>query len=148
MSHESLKRKQRQRGSAMLELAVSVFLLLFVLTGIIEFSRVFYTAHAVANAARAGAAYGSQSTALSSDYSGMQTAATNDAGSGSGVSAVASQYCECPGSHDSVNCSTSSCSGKLTYVKVITTASFSTLGSYSWIPNPINLSSTAYVRVK
>ena len=46
----------------MVELALSVFLLLFVLTGIIEFSRMFYMADAVANASRAGAAYGTQST--------------------------------------------------------------------------------------
>jgi len=147
MSNKYLK-KQPQRGSAMLELALCVSMLVIVLTGIMEFSRVFYTADAVVNAARAGAAYGSQSTALSADYTGMGTAATNDAGSGSGVTATASQYCECPGSHTGVNCSTSSCSGKLTYVKVTSTATYSTLGTYSWIPTPDSLSSTAYVRVK
>jgi len=148
MSREYFKRRQRQRGSAMLELAVCSFLLLYILTGIIEFSRAFYTADVVVNAARAGAAYGSQSQALSKDYSGMQTAAINDAGSASVVSATASQYCECPGSHTSVDCSTIVCSGKLKYVKVTSTASYSTLGSYSWIPNPMTVSSTAYVRVK
>src|SRR5258706_4792630 len=120
MSNKYLK-KQLLRGSAMLELALCVFLLLFMLTGIMEFSRIFYKADAVVNASRAGAAYGSQSTALSKDYTGMQTAATNDAGTGSGVSATAVQYCECPGSHSAVSCSTSSCTGKLTYVKVTST---------------------------
>jgi Flp pilus assembly protein TadG len=145
MSQDYRIKTQRQRGSAMVELALSVFVLFFILTGIIELSRVFFAADLVANAARAGAAYGLQSTSTATNYSGIQTAAVDDGGSG--VSAAASQYCEC-GLGVMLNCTTGVCVSKRTYIKVTTTESFSSLATYSWIPSSFNLSSTAYMRVK
>ncbi len=53
-------------------------LLLTLLIGIIELGRYAYLSILVGNAARAGAAYGAQSLAQSSDTAGIHTAADND----------------------------------------------------------------------
>ncbi|PYT11575.1 MAG: pilus assembly protein TadE [Acidobacteria bacterium] len=140
-------RSHRQRGSAMLELAVAVPLLALVLAGVMEFGRVFYTAAEVSNAARAGVQYAAINTANASNFDGMQQAATNDAANVPAMTATASQFCECPDG-TSTSCSTGSCSLKRTYVKVVTSAQFRTMGTYPGIPNPISVSSQATLRVQ
>lgn len=48
-------RRQRERGAALLEMAITLPLLLFVAVGIFEFGRAFQTWQVVTNAAREGA---------------------------------------------------------------------------------------------
>ena len=62
-------------GSALVELAVSLPLLVLVMVGTIDFARVFYTGMELTNAARAGAQYGAYNPAQSGDIAGMQTTA-------------------------------------------------------------------------
>src|ERR1700722_20239127 len=84
-------RLRSQRGQSLIEVAFLTPLLLSLMVGSIEMGRYAYLSILVGNAARAGAAYGSQSLALSVDASGIQTAATNDFqnnGPSSGVLAV------------------------------------------------------------
>ena len=82
------------RGSAIVELAVAMPLLVLILAATIDFARVFHTAENLQDAARAGAQYGSSSPANSSNTATMQSTATG-ATSLTGVSATASRLCKC-----------------------------------------------------
>jgi Flp pilus assembly protein TadG len=65
-------------GSALVELALSLPVLLIMLLGAAEFARVGYAAIEVVNAAHAAAMYASSSHAALSDSGGITNAATND----------------------------------------------------------------------
>ena len=131
-----------------LEFALSVFLLLFVTTGIIELGRMFYFAAEVANAARAGAQWGASNPGHPNNLTAMQTAATNDAVDMTTLTATASEFCECDDG-TSVNCTTGTCStGSVRiYIKVVCSAPFNTIGNYYLIPRPINVTAKAVLRV-
>ncbi len=74
------KRQRCEAGQALVETALTFPLLLLLFIGGAELARVAYAAIEVANAAKAGVAYGSQNTATAADTTGIQTAATTDAG--------------------------------------------------------------------
>ncbi len=65
-----------ENGSAIVELALCVPVLILIVLGTGDFARVFYTSIALSDAARAGAQYGAHSVTQSGNTSGMQTAAT------------------------------------------------------------------------
>lgn len=69
---------RRQSGQTILEVALLTPILLALLLGVIELGRYAYFGILVGNAARAGAAYNSQTLGLSSDGVGMCNAAGND----------------------------------------------------------------------
>lgn len=50
---------KRERGQALVELAIMLPILLIILLGVIDFGRVFYAYVTITNAAREGARYGS-----------------------------------------------------------------------------------------
>ena len=90
-------RLRSQRGQSLVEVALLTPLLLSLMVGTIEMGRYAYLSILVGNAARAGAAYGSQSLALSVDGTGILTAATNDFqnnGPSGGVLAVSGGFLE------------------------------------------------------
>ena len=136
-----------RKGSAAIEFAVLGTLFITLLAIAMDFSRVFYASIEVANAARAGAQYGISSSAHSTDYTGMQNAAKNDAPNVSGLTATASQFCTCP-DNKTTTCGSGGCSGKRTYVKVITSATYTTLGTYPLLPNSVPLSAQFSLRYK
>ncbi|SPE27744.1 hypothetical protein SBA2_360052 [Acidobacteriia bacterium SbA2] len=65
-------------GQSLYEVALLAPFLLTLLLGVIELGRFAYLGILVANAARAGAAYGAQSLAQAADPTDIQKAATND----------------------------------------------------------------------
>lgn len=69
-----------QSGQTMLELALLLPFLLLLLFGVIEMGRYMYISILVANAARAGAAYGAThpGDVFAAGYGGIATAADND----------------------------------------------------------------------
>jgi Flp pilus assembly protein TadG len=140
--------KHKERGSAVIELALSVFLLLTVMTGIVEFGRMFYHATEVANAARAGVQWAVVNPGNPNNLTAMQTAATNDAVNITGLTATASETCECDDG-STVNCTSGTCAtGSVrTYVQVVATAPYTTLAHYWWMPNSITVGSMAFIRV-
>lgn len=97
-----------ERGSALIELAVSLPLLMLMLLGAAEFARVSFEAIEVTNAARAAVQYGAMdggkylaSGTNNLDSTGMLRAAQADAGNLSSSIAFASGYptmaCSCTG---------------------------------------------------
>src|SRR5690349_10309874 len=66
-------------GQALVELALTVPLLVLILLGAAEFSRLAYAAVEVANAAKAGVQYAAYSRANAASASSIRTAAANEA---------------------------------------------------------------------
>lgn len=143
-------RKNTQRGSAMLELSISLPLLLLILFGVADFGRFMYAAIEINSAASAGAEYATTSLVNSTDYAGMQTAAQADAADVSGVTVTTSSYCKCLGG-SVVSCTVGACGGTSTppnYIKVTTSGTFNTLFSYPGLPSSIALSGSAIRRIQ
>ncbi|MGB0034295.1 MAG: TadE/TadG family type IV pilus assembly protein, partial [Candidatus Acidiferrales bacterium] len=144
-----------EAGSAVLELAFLLPLLMLMLVGTIDLGRLAYMSIEVSNAARAGVQYGQQSSDTSSDLAGMQTAATNDApdlvGAANGnLTATATYWCQCSdGSSVTANCTTTPpCGGThlLNYVKVTTSATYKPWIPYPGIPPSLTLNGKAVMR--
>jgi Flp pilus assembly protein TadG len=135
-------------GQTAVELALALPLLVVLLMFVAEFLRIYYTAIELNNAARAGVQYGINSPANAADVQGMQQAALNDGSDITGMTATASQYCECSNG-SSVSCGTANaCSDERVYVEVDTTATFNTLTDWPGIPKSIALSGRAVMRAQ
>lgn len=68
-----------QAGGALIETALTVPLLIILVLGAVELAQVAYASIEVANAARAGVAYGAQNGGTAGDTTGITYAATHDA---------------------------------------------------------------------
>lgn len=84
-----------ESGQALVELSASLALLVMILLGAIEFGQIAYTSIEVANAAKAGAQYASQSGYTAIDTSGIQSAAQDSAPNLSGMQVSSSVSCVC-----------------------------------------------------
>lgn len=138
------QRRPSNRGSAVIEFALSAPLIFTMLGAVMDFSNSFYVATAVANAAEAGANYGVLNTTNQTNYTGMQTAATGAQPYVSGMTATASQYCENT-SNTSISCSTTGQTVRM-FVKVSTRAPYSLLAGYIQLPTSVSASAVAYRR--
>lgn len=124
-------------GSALVELALSLPLLCFILLGAAEFARVAYASIEVVNAAHAAALYAAAGQAQLSDSAGISNAAATDAAvncGGSSVSVTAvTPSCTCSNTaytptscSDNTTCINNN-SSMITTVTVTTSCSFSPL---------------------
>jgi Flp pilus assembly protein TadG len=150
MSEKAERNKRNRTGTATIELALLLPLLLLIALGAVDFGRVFYMGVEVANAARAGVQYGAQDLGHSTDYTGMQTAALNDGKDIPGMSATASRWCQCAGGTPT-SCAASYCgaaSVPAVYVQVNTSATFNTLMKYPGVPSTVTLNKQAIMRVQ
>jgi Flp pilus assembly protein TadG len=77
-----------EEGSALVELALSLPMLCFMLLGAAEFAKLSYAAIEVSNAAHSAAVYAASSVGHSSDGPGISNAATIDSGDLQGANAV------------------------------------------------------------
>jgi Flp pilus assembly protein TadG len=155
-----------ERGQSLIEVAFLTPLLLSLLVGTIEMGRYAYLSILVGNAARAGAAYGSQSLALSVDATGIQTAATNDFQNNGPSTAVLTVSGGNGGSYVSCGCDSggtitaATCSPKVNpnagtcasghwvvMVSVKAAATFNSLFKYPGIPASLTVTQTATMRV-
>ena len=138
-------------GQALTELALMVPLFTLLLLGATEFGTLAYDGIEVSNAARAGVAYGSQSSATAADLTGMQTAAVNDGPDVAGLSAVAIQFWSCSSAASTQYSSPPTCTGTgnhvLHYVQVTTTATPSSVIHVPGLPTSYSLQAVAIMRV-
>jgi Flp pilus assembly protein TadG len=144
-----MRDRSGQRGNAVIETALFMPLLILVFLGTADYGRVFNQAIIVANAAFAGAEFGSR-TGQWSNTTGMATAATNDSGGLASFAATASNYCTCSPGGSHVLC-TSTCTGygtPIQYVQVTATATFKTIVNYPLLPHTVPLSVTSIIRVQ
>src|ERR1039458_1519484 len=82
-------------GGALVELALTVPMLGVLLVGASEIATLEYDSIEVTNVARAGVAYGSQSSGTAADTAGMKSAATNDGSNVAGLHATATEFWSC-----------------------------------------------------
>ncbi len=141
-----------ESGQAFVELALSMTILILLLSGAAEFGRLAYAGIEVSNAARAGVAYGAQNHITASDNTGMQNAATNDGPNVSGLSATGSSFCTCSSNLSShVSCVVTSCTGGarlIEFVQVNTTATVDPLFYVPGLPKTYTLTGQAVMRVE
>ena len=138
-------------GAAMAELVVLAPLLLLLLLGLVEAGRAGDLAITVASAARAGVQYGSQNHTTAADTTGIQSAATNDAGNAN-VTAVASSYCQCVDLTVTTCGQPGACASnhQSLYVKVVVTGTEASLLNYAPLPaglRNVTIKNTAIMRV-
>ena len=124
-----------RRGIATIEFALIAPLLLLLVAGVLDYTMLMRTAIAVADAARAGAQYGSLSSANASNTAGMQSAAINAAPDINGLTVTAVKVCQCSDG-STVNCSGGTCTtGPVRiYAQVTVQATCSAIFSYSQLP--------------
>ena len=134
------------RAQAAVEVALIAPVLVVLLMIVGEFLRIYYTTIELNNAARAGVQYGINSPANAANLQGMQQAALTDGGDIAGMTATASEYCECSDG-SAVSCGTANaCADERVYVEVDTSATFYTLTDWPGIPRSIALSGKAIMR--
>ena len=146
-------RRHFRWGQAATELAFAVPLLGLLLVGTADFGRAFYFYQEVVAAARAGAQFGSESTANAGDTSGIKAAAVANATNipGFSTSSVTASSCTCNAPAGQTSCASSYCNGansQATYVIVTTTATFTTLVHYPGVPQNTSMSGTAIMQVE
>ena len=142
-------RSTAEAGNMLIEFALSSSLLFLIMFGVIDFSRIFSSACAVQGAARAGTQYGMLSPAHYNDFTGMQNAALANAGSPSGMTATASQFCACSIGGAQQGCPATCSSGTPeTYIEMVVSWPYTTTFSYPGIPHVTNLSANSMVRVQ
>jgi Flp pilus assembly protein TadG len=151
-SHRIVDRRHRQRGAALVELAIVMTVICVLIIGIMDFGRIGYSAMAVTGAARAGALYGTQ-IGKSADFTGMRNTASAAASDIGAITTAASRSCECEfGGSTSVmaNCPpTGTCAGTVR-IRVSVTASktFAMARAFPGLPATVNLTRTAVMRAQ
>ncbi len=154
----------RELGSALVELAVILPILMLLFVGTIDFGRIFYRSMAVAQAARAGAEYGAYNMAQSTDVAGMRTAGKTAVASDltlvdGDFAPAPSRTCECANQSGSTftapspstSCDASDCAAgthSVVTVNVTVVKSYTTLMNYPRIPRTVTITRTTKLRVK
>lgn len=147
-----------QSGQSLLEVALILPFVLMLLIGVIEVGRFAYIGILVGNAARAGAAYGSQSLAQSVDTVGITTASDNDfKNNGQNVSSLnvtsaVACGCDSAGTVAAASCTgtgAGTCAAGHWTVTLTVTASgtFNPLFNYPGISKSITFSRSSAMRV-
>lgn len=151
--------QRTSRGQSAVELALVAPVLFTLLLMVGDYGRVFFQSITVADAARAGAQYGSQNLTTAVDTTGIASAATNDATQISGLTVSSSTFCTCTGSAATVTCGPAACTApatQKTFVQVNASATFTTAfnwgitvdGQYIGLPTSTPLSSTSVLEVQ
>ena len=140
-------------GASLVELALVTPILFLLLMGAVDFGRAYYVGLEVADAAHAGAEYGSQNP---SNIAGITAAATQSAPNLPNLTVTAPTWgCECSdGSSYTASCTTTpTCtetairgSNVVNRVQVTTSSAYTTVIPWPFIPSSITLSDTATVR--
>jgi hypothetical protein len=140
--------RRSSKGGAALELAVVFPVLLLLIIGVVDYGRMYFTAVTVANAARAGAEWGSEGTATYADTASWKQFAKLDGAEVSGIIIKPREYCQCGGAASSC---TSFCAGGAApevYVEVKASDTLTTLLPYPGLPKKLTVVRTATFRTQ
>jgi Flp pilus assembly protein TadG len=145
-----LKFRDSERGSALVELALTIPMLLVVALGVADFARVFYFGNEVTAASRAAVQYGGYTTGNAGDTATM----TTDGNAGAfnttvTVSPVRKCYCVTDAGAFSLMAScTSACGNHVAlFAEVTTTKTFTSVSRGLFgLPSTISLSRTVTMR--
>lgn len=139
-------------GSALIELALCLPVLLLVFFGIADFGRVFYFSVELTSAAWAGAEYANANASHYSDSAGIQAAAQADAQDIAPITVSSMKFCKCSSGSD-VSCSGTCMSGAVQiYVRVTASKPFNSLFNFTYTnlstPQSTPVGHTVTLRVK
>jgi Flp pilus assembly protein TadG len=138
-------------GGAAVELAVMLPVLLLIAIGVSDLGRVFFTGITVANAARAGAQWGSMNPVNSANPAGMNLAATDDAADAAPITVSSRSFCRCDAGEldclDGGDCGVAYGAYR-SYVEVTVSKTVDLIFSYPGLPTSVTLSRTATFRVQ
>lgn len=151
------QRVRSSNGSALVELAVVMPVLVLTFVGVGDFSRLFYKAIELSDAARAGAQYGAFDNAHFGDTTKIKASAVA-AGSNIGLTTTdvtVTRPCQCATDDGATFAAAASCtavcpSGQhlVIYLTVTTTKSFSTvMANVPGVPSTVTLTRTASMRL-
>jgi Flp pilus assembly protein TadG len=145
-------RRSAQSGSAIIETALILPMLILMACGTMDLARVFFAGIVVESAARAGVQTASFNVGEAGAIGETNEAAQNDAsGQGlTGISTTSRTFCGCNTSITEVSCSTATCSGKTPsgYVETVASYTFVPIIPYPGIPSNIVLTSNVKFRVQ
>jgi len=138
-----------ESGSALVELAVALPVLVLLAIGVADFGRVFYTGIVVANAARAAAEYGARKVE-SWDSAAANAVGAQEAADVAPVTLTTERFCRCPDG------STPACDGTCpapytwveVYVKTRVQKTLTLLMPYPGLPQTINYNDSATFRAQ
>ena len=142
------ERIKNNDGGALVELALTIPILVFLVVGAAEFAMVEHAGIEVSNAAMAGVQYGTQDSAMAADVTGIGTAAQNDAPDITLGTTTATQSCICSNGSAST-CLATDCSGSNieTILTVTTTTTFDPLLHLPGLPPTYTLTGQAIQKV-
>ena len=137
------------RGTATVEAAIILPLLILLALGTTDLGRLFYDAVAVSTAARAGLSYGSLDEGKAQDSSKIVSVAVADSYFVDDVTVTSERICECA-DQSVVDCETGTCAEGTSriYVKVSATTTFDTIIPYPGIPDSVTITRDAYMRAR
>ncbi len=128
-----------------MELAVVTPLLFLLLAGAADYGRAFFVSITIANAARAGAEYGSQNTATSVDSTGIKSFTLADGQDAAPFTVGVTHYCKCAGSaHACSLCADNSVPE--VFVEVTATKKLGTFVKYPGFKDTVTISRKATFR--
>ena len=134
------------RGSALLEFALMLPMLVLLLVGAVDFGRAWYVNLEVANAAEAGALYGTQNP---SDIAGMKAAAALDAAELPALQISSTYGSECSdgtGAVSQSNYAPNCNSNSVEYVEVDTTLAYKPILAYPGISSQMTMTGKSRMR--
>jgi Flp pilus assembly protein TadG len=131
----SARRGEARRGTAIAELAIVLPVLGFFMVIGIDFARVYCHSLTIANAARNGAIYASQSMTAANDYNGIQAAALADCAGLSPTPQVASPQIVTDSQGNQC-------------VLVTVTYAFTTITSYPAVPSSMTIQQSCQIRIQ
>jgi Flp pilus assembly protein TadG len=137
-------------GGAAVELAIVLPVLVLLAIGVSDIGRVFFAGITVANAARAGAQYGTLDTDHSGDTTLINLAATQDAASAGSVTVSSRKFCRCDGGE--VDCANGLDCGVYgayrVYIEVTVSKNVDLIFNWPGLPDAVTLSRTATFRLQ
>jgi Flp pilus assembly protein TadG len=138
-----------QDGTAMIELAVALPLLVFIAVGIMDYGRVYFSSIAVANAARAAAEWGAQNIATATMTTAIQDFGKLDGAEAAPITVTASPpIYKCGGTVVSFSDTCVGYGVPRVYVEVTASKVVALLIKYPGLPTSVTISRKATFRAQ
>jgi Flp pilus assembly protein TadG len=139
-----------ESASALVEFALVLPFVLLLMAGVMEYARVWSTAIAVANAAKAAAQFGVQNTATSGDTAAINYAGRQDGLDAGSIAVTAVRTCRCADGA-TVSCVSGSCGAygvPRVFVAATATKSVPFFLKLPGLPAAVDIRRTATLRVQ
>ena len=139
-----------RRGSALIEAAIGLPVLIVIAIIAADFGRIYFTGIAVANAARSAAEYGAQSVSNSTDTALINQAGRDDGADARNITVTSTRFCKCPDG------STPDCTGTCgnpypepeVFVKANASSTITLVFGYPGIPRTLTYRDSAVFRAQ